>query len=238
VGAHQVDISHDNKNAYVASEGDGVNGNSAVAVFSLNRTTGARTQLSGTAGCIADTGGDPTCAAGVGLNQAVFVRGTADGSNIYTAAQAGNAITVFSRNATTGALTQLSGTNGCVSSDGTAGSCAIGTALDLELSLNASSNGKNVYATVYIAGSLLAFSRTVSFVMASGAMGSPVLVDSDYTSSMLSTSAPETGTPLLWAMSNVPGTNPINPTWSWPIGANVIAVNASFKSDIYYLHWF
>ena len=76
---------------------------------------------------------------------------------MYAASQVSNAIGVLSRNATTGVLTQLSGTDGCVSSDGTAGSCAIGTALDGALSVNATPDGKNVYASACTASFLLAF---------------------------------------------------------------------------------
>jgi len=145
-------MSSDDKNLYVASRDS-----NSLAIFSRNTTTGALTQLSGTDGCIADSGGDPTCAVGKGLNQVVFVSGTQDGGNMYAASQVSNAIAVFSRNATTGALTQLSGTDGCVSSDGTAGSCAIGTALDGALSVNATPDGKNVYASACTASFLLAF---------------------------------------------------------------------------------
>jgi DNA-binding beta-propeller fold protein YncE len=147
-------VSSDGNNVYVAARDS-----NSLAVFSRNTTTGALTQLSGPAGCVAGTGGDPTCAAGRGLNQVVFVSVSPDGSNVYAAAHVGNALTIFSRDATTGALTQLSGLDACVSSDGTAGSCAIGTALDGAISIKTSLDGKNVYATAYVAGAVVTFNR-------------------------------------------------------------------------------
>jgi 6-phosphogluconolactonase (cycloisomerase 2 family) len=223
VGARGVKVSPDNQNVYVASEGDGVNSNGALLVFSRDPSTGILTQLSGTAGCFAPNGdgqtctlalglhtvihadvspdgnnvyvasrdsssiavfsrmsngaltqlgasagcveqtpvSDPTCASGQGLNQAVFVSVSPDGYNVYAAAQVSNAVTIFSRNPTTGVLTQLSGLQGCISSDGTGGNCTVGTAVAGAISINTSLDGKNVYATAYIDGSVLAFNRTL-----------------------------------------------------------------------------
>jgi 6-phosphogluconolactonase (cycloisomerase 2 family) len=223
VGARGVKVSPDNENVYVASEGDGVNSNGALLVFSRNPSTGVLAQLSGATGCFAPDGNgqtcalarglhtaisvdvspngnnvyvaardsssiavfsrtpngaltqlsgsagcvqqipvsDPTCASGQGLNQVVFVSVSADGYNVYAAAQVSNAVTIFSGNSTTGALTQLSGLEGCISSDGTGGSCAVGTALAGAISIKTSLDGKNVYATAYSDGSVLAFNRTL-----------------------------------------------------------------------------
>jgi 6-phosphogluconolactonase (cycloisomerase 2 family) len=222
VGARGVKVSPDNQSVYVASQGDGINSNGALLVFSRDPSTGTLTQLSGTAGCSAPDGdghtcalarglvtpisldvsadgrtvyvasrdsssiavflrmpngaltqlsgsagcveqipvSDPTCASGQGLNQPVFVSVSPDGYNVYAAAQESNAVTIFSRNPISGVLTQLGGLAGCISSDGTGGSCAVGTALGGALSINTSLDGKNVYATADIDGSVLVFNRT------------------------------------------------------------------------------
>ena len=100
---------------YVASRAN------TVAVFSRNTATGVLTQLAGTSGCIAEVGDGVTCADGralVGLRGVVV---SPDGASVYVAARDGNSLAIFSRNTTTGVLTQLGGTAGCVSSDGTAG---------------------------------------------------------------------------------------------------------------------
>src|SRR5262249_44368620 len=94
-----------------------------------------------------------------------YVSVSPDGLNLYAAAQGivggSNAVTIFSRNTTTGVLTQLSGLAGCISLDGTGGSCAVGTAMDGALSIQTSPDGKNVYATAYVEGSVLAFNRVL-----------------------------------------------------------------------------
>ena len=48
-----------------------------------------------------------------GLVTAIAVVVSPDGKNVYVASR-GNAVAVFSRNTTTGILTQLSGTAGCI----------------------------------------------------------------------------------------------------------------------------
>jgi len=73
---------------------------------------GELTQLSGVSGCISEAGG--SCTLGRGLNGAGWVAISPDGNHVYVAAFDGSTVSVFSRNATTGVLTQLSGTAGCI----------------------------------------------------------------------------------------------------------------------------
>ena len=131
-----VELSPDGLHAYVASRDS-----QSVAIFARNATTGALTQLSGTAGCVAEIGDGVTCADGRGLGQAVYVTVSPDGGSVYAASQVSNAIAVFSRNQTTGALTQLNGLLGCVSEDGSSGTCTDGKALTGAISIAVSPDG-------------------------------------------------------------------------------------------------
>jgi 6-phosphogluconolactonase (cycloisomerase 2 family) len=147
-----VTVSPDGNHVYGVSRDS-----SSVTVFARNTTTGALTQLGGAAGCIAETGDGVTCADGRGLSQAVFVEISPDGENVYAASQVSNAVTVFARNKTTGALTQLSGTAGCVSEDGTGGTCADGKGLNGALGVTVSPDGQYVYAVSYLSSALDVF---------------------------------------------------------------------------------
>jgi len=151
----QLQMSPDGKNVYVTSVGS-----SALTTFSRNTTTGVLTQLGGTAGCIAENGDGSTCADGKGLNEVVFVTVSPDGSNVYATAQTGNALTIFSRDTITGALSQLGGLAGCISEDGTSGTCTDGVALAGAISVATSPDGAFVYAAAYISDAISAFARS------------------------------------------------------------------------------
>ena len=89
---------------------------------------GALTQLSGTAGCFTFDGssedGAGTCSQARGLAEGESATVSPDGANVYVGsypnggASLGPGFAVFSRNQATGALTQLSGKAGCLTSDG------------------------------------------------------------------------------------------------------------------------
>src|SRR4029077_11416173 len=102
---------------------------SAVAIFARNTTTGALTQLSGTAGCVSSDGTGGSCTQARGLQGARTAVVSPDNLHVYVAAQTGNAVAVFARNTTTGALTQLSGAAGCIAETGDGVTCADGHAL-------------------------------------------------------------------------------------------------------------
>ncbi len=61
--------------------------------------------------------------------------------------------------AQSGALTQLAGTDGCVSETGTGGVCADGKALDGAISVAVSRDGKHVYVASSISDAVAVFSR-------------------------------------------------------------------------------
>src|SRR5205807_4073445 len=109
----------DGVHVYVASELS-----DAVAAFARNSPPGALTQLSGTAGCVSETGTSGACADGNALDGAGGIAVSPDGTTVYATAATSDAVAVLSRNPTTGTLTQLSGTAGCTSETGTSGNCA------------------------------------------------------------------------------------------------------------------
>jgi 6-phosphogluconolactonase (cycloisomerase 2 family) len=76
----------------------------------------------------------------------VYVTVSPDGSSVYAASQTSNAVAVFSRDAGTGALSQLGGT---------AGNCANGIALAVMVS----PDGSHVYAGSYISDALTSLAR-------------------------------------------------------------------------------
>jgi 6-phosphogluconolactonase (cycloisomerase 2 family) len=97
---------------------------------------GGLAQLRGTAGCFTSDGnsedGAGTCSRGRGIAEAISAEVSADGANVYVDSF-GNpplkpGIAVFSRDRATGALTQLAGTTGCITTDGSSssgpGTCA------------------------------------------------------------------------------------------------------------------
>jgi 6-phosphogluconolactonase (cycloisomerase 2 family) len=153
-GAISAASSPDGKHVYVASVLS-----DAVAVFNRGATTGRLTQLAGTNGCVSETGTGGVCIDGKALNGARSVTVSPDGSHVYVASDVSDAIAVFSRNSTTGALTQLAGTAGCVSLNGSGGLCTSGRALDGVRSVAVSANGAHVYATSFISDAVNAFSR-------------------------------------------------------------------------------
>ncbi|TFG69797.1 MAG: hypothetical protein E4H22_06440, partial [Solirubrobacterales bacterium] len=99
-GAQSVAVSPDGTSAYVASQFS-----DAVAVFDRDTTTGDLTQKPGTAGCISETGTGGACTDGVALDGAFSVAVPGDGKSAYVASVFSNAVAVFDRNPTTGALT-------------------------------------------------------------------------------------------------------------------------------------
>ncbi len=141
-GVMSAVVSNDGRFAYVAS-----NGSSAVAVFARDRETGALTQLAGPQGCISEDGTGGLCIDGHALLGARHVLLSKDGRRVYVASERSRAVAVLSRDRETGALTQLPGTDGCISEDGTGGLCVDGDGLGSPTLMALSPNGKHLYVT-------------------------------------------------------------------------------------------
>ena len=104
---------------------------------------GDLTQLSGTAGCFMHNGasedGAGTCSTARGLANGESAVVSPDGANVYVGSYPNNPATlgagyaIFSRNTSSGALTQLAGTAGCLTTDGSssagAGTCTVARGL-------------------------------------------------------------------------------------------------------------
>jgi DNA-binding beta-propeller fold protein YncE len=133
----QVAVSPDGRHVYVASQSS-----NGVAVFARG-ADGALLQPAGTDGCISETVAD--CADGVGLTVANDVALSPDGGSVYVSSSGSNAVSVFDRNPTTGALEQKSGVAACLSETG-AGGCADGRALAGAFDVAVSPDGRTVYA--------------------------------------------------------------------------------------------
>jgi DNA-binding beta-propeller fold protein YncE len=133
----------------VAVSGDGksvyASGSNAVARLNRNTTSGAIAQPAGTAGCVSEDGTGGTCADGHALFGTYSVAVSSDGKSVYVASGGSDAVARLNRNTAGGAITQPAGTAGCVSEDGTGGTCADGHALSLAGAVTVSIDGKSVY---------------------------------------------------------------------------------------------
>ena len=147
-------MSPNDKNVYVTSAGS-----NAIAVFARDVKTGALTQLAGTAGCVSEDGTGGQCADGKALLSPFAVAVSQNGKSVYVASRDSNAVAVFARDFKTGALTQLAGTAGCVSEDGSGGECADGNGLVGAVSVAVTRNGRSVYVASETSNAVSAFAR-------------------------------------------------------------------------------
>jgi DNA-binding beta-propeller fold protein YncE len=157
LGSEAIAISPDGRNVYVASSAS-----NAIAVFRRNARTGHLTQGTGIAGCIAAQGAGG-CATGVGLEGPNSVAVSPDGRNVYATSLNSNAIDVFARNSSTGALTQAgaSAGGGCIANAPTSG-CRTGRALDGPDVVVVSPDGRNAYVGAFQGDSIAVFTRAPS----------------------------------------------------------------------------
>jgi len=152
-----VAVSPDSKSVYISSSTS-----DAVAVFRRDATSGALTQLAGKAGCVSETGTKGACRDGKALDKPAAVAVSPDGKNVYVGSHASTAVAVFRRDTTSGALTQLAGTAGCVSETGTNGACGNGKALQGVHGVTVSRDGKSVYAASEVGDAVATFARNTT----------------------------------------------------------------------------
>lgn len=148
-----VVVSPDGKNVYV-----GDFAGSGVISFSRAGGSGALTQLAGTAGCITEAGAEG-CAKGVQMDHIEGLAINPSGSTVYAAAPFSSAIDILRREASSGALTQATDGNGCITVEAVAG-CAQGYQFAGVNALVVSPKGGNVYATSLTSNSVTMFRPT------------------------------------------------------------------------------
>ncbi|HVW46475.1 MAG TPA: beta-propeller fold lactonase family protein [Solirubrobacterales bacterium] len=153
---NSVAVSPDGRNVYATSRDS-----SAVVAFHRNRLTGELRQLPPSAsGCISGLP-IPGCAAGRSLKWPDVVVVSPDGKNVYVGDFAGNGVASFSRAGKAGALTQLSGTAGCITEAGEEG-CAKGVELNHVEGMAIAQNGSAVYTAAAFSGAVGVLTREAS----------------------------------------------------------------------------
>ncbi|MEZ5102402.1 MAG: beta-propeller fold lactonase family protein [Thermoleophilia bacterium] len=171
--AYRLAFSPDASQIYVAGAES-----RSIAVLQRNATDGTLSQAAGVAGCVA-VGGDDGCGTAVGLSSVRGVSVSPDGRNVYAAAGTisgvvaapSDAVTVFARDASTGALTQLVD-NGCIANAATTG-CTTAPLLDSVTSVDVSEDGTFVFATVGADDNVTTFRREVAPVCTAGSESTP-----------------------------------------------------------------
>ena len=142
-----------------------------VAACSRNTTTGVLTQLASPNMCVSNAA-RPGCTTAKGLTGADGVAVSPDGAYVYVASFDASTLTVFSRNSTTGSLTQLAGAAGCIVDTsnpmGLTG-CATARGLKNPYFMQVSPDGGSVYLASWGSNAVPIFDRNT----ATGALTQP-----------------------------------------------------------------
>jgi DNA-binding beta-propeller fold protein YncE len=155
-GPNSVAVSGDGKTVYATSfESD------AVAVLRRNRKTGALTQTKNATGCLTGRAGTTGCTVVRGIDGPDVVVVSPDGGNVYVGSFVGNAIAVFDRDASSGALSQPTDSSGCIAATATQG-CATGIALNAPEGMAISGDGATVYVASALSNAVVVLSRNAS----------------------------------------------------------------------------
>jgi DNA-binding beta-propeller fold protein YncE len=140
IAPNSVAVSPDGRNVYATSRSG-----SSVTTFIRNRKSGRLRQLPPSAsGCISGLA-LPGCTPGRALKWPDVVVVSPDGKNVYVGDFGGGGVVSFSRAGGAGALTQLSGTAGCITEAATEG-CAQGREMDKVEGMAINPTGSTVYA--------------------------------------------------------------------------------------------
>src|SRR6185295_996166 len=102
--------------------------------------------------------GSGPCADGHGLDGPSSVAVSADGKSVYVSSILSDAVARLNRNTTTGAISQPTGSAGCVSETGS-GPCADGHGLSGPSPAPVSAAGKSVYVAAYDNAGVARFNR-------------------------------------------------------------------------------
>ncbi|HEX8121055.1 MAG TPA: Calx-beta domain-containing protein [Solirubrobacteraceae bacterium] len=156
--ARDVAVTPDGKSAYVVSSSGGGTGNTgSLATFARNPSTGALSFDR----CVKDETSTEPCAANVTL-LAGASSVIATNTHVYVASTSEDAVVAFGRNTSTGALTRIAGTTGCVSETGNGGTCEDGAGLDGVDFLVLSPDGENIYALSSSGGTIAVLVRNTT----------------------------------------------------------------------------
>ncbi|HEX4306748.1 MAG TPA: hypothetical protein VHZ54_11955 [Solirubrobacterales bacterium] len=153
---NSVAVSPDGRNVYATTRDS-----SSVVTFHRNRATGQLRQLPPSAsGCIS---GQPLtgCTAGRALKWPDVVVVSPDGKNVYVGDFAGSGVISFSRAGQAGALTQLSGTAGCITEAGAEG-CAKGMQMNHVEGMAINPNGSAIYTAAAFSSAVGVLTRDSS----------------------------------------------------------------------------
>jgi DNA-binding beta-propeller fold protein YncE len=154
LGPDVVVVSPDGKNVYVGS----FFGN-AVAVFDRDPASGALTQPTGAAGCIAvATSG---CATGLALGATEGMAISGDGKSVYVAAALSSAVVALVRDPSTGALAQAGDGSGCIVDVALTG-CTEGRELNGANAVAIGPDDGDAYVTSLFSNSVTSFTRSRS----------------------------------------------------------------------------
>ena len=151
---NEIELGPDGRSAYAVSLG----ASHAVTVFTRDPASGELTQKAGTAGCISASGTGGACQIGRELLGASAVAISPDGRSAYVAGLQDGGVAIFDRDPTTGELTQKPGTPGCVSSDGSGGTCQVGVLKGAPSDVLVSDDGRTVYV-IGLDGGVSVFDR-------------------------------------------------------------------------------
>ncbi|MFI7601492.1 lactonase family protein [Actinoplanes sp. NPDC049681] len=158
-GNYDLAISPDGKNVYsVAYSGH------TIGAFSRNATTGVLTALASPNKCLYDVSvsSPPTgCTSARQIRGADGIAVSPDGAYVYVASFLSNSLAVFARNATTGVLTQMSGTSGCYT-DGGAPGCTTAAGMANPFYVRTSPDGASVYVASNGSNAVSIFQRNMT----------------------------------------------------------------------------